>query len=563
MSLLRCLVRSFHCLRRPALPAASHVSWRLTLRRTCSSLYDERNFVEDEKDTDEGSEDEAAQEEEEEEDADLDDEEYEQFVPRNLRLSGSPHNLLVIQPKVKYGPANKKLYERTTPELQLEEACTLVHSLDGWKVVESLIIGTSSPTRRLVFGPGTNDMLREHIKRKKVISGVFYSVNTLIGWKQGELEDMLQVPVFDRFSIVLHIFKERAKTRESRLQLALAELPYVKTRLREAAQQRRQDISGAGGWFGSGNTFYERRIDIMKERERKIKRKIAELKVKRQVARNQRQKLKIPTIAVVGYTNCGKTSLIKSLTGSTRLVPLDKLFATLDVRLFPGRLPRVHHVLYIDTIGFISDIPTDLIESFKTTLEEVNLADLIIHVQDVSHPDLKNQRQTVHATLKEMAVSQKLLATMAEVGNKVDKVQAAAEGAGGGGEEERESDWKVDLLISATEQTNLPALKDEVEKRLLINMGCFLGRVRVATGGDEYSWLLRNAIVLSTQVDDSHHNFVFMDVRFTEAVAGKFRRLFGSSSFVRQREAGSPRRSSALVAGDEHDNSCSDSGNHA
>jgi GTP-binding protein HflX len=380
-----------------------------------------------------------------------------------------------------------------------------------------------------VFGEGVNDEIENYIKRKKAISAVFYSVNMLYGWAQAELEDKFQVPVFDRFSLVLHIFKERAKTKEARLQLALAELPYVRTRIREAAKGGKDTFTVTGN-FGTDHTWLEKRIAILKEREKKLKRMIEKLKVQRQVSRTQRLRNKIPTVAVVGYTNCGKSSLIKALTGSKSLIPMDKLFATVDVRLYPGRLDRIHNVYYIDTIGFISDIPTDLIESFKVTLEEVNLADLIIHVQDVSHPDLKNQRQTVYSTLKDMGINDKLLVTMAEVGNKIDKLQHPEQ-------ECVQLAKSVDLMISATKETNLNALKHELEKRLLVNMGCFLSRVRILTGGEEYCWLLRNGIILSAEVDDSDQNYTFMDIRFTEAVAGKFRRLFGTSCFIRKRDS--------------------------
>lgn len=528
MSLVRVLCRSLAYVTRPAPPVVrTSCVWQNLLRKGYCSVSGK-----DWDDVEEGEEceyeDEDVDEEDEDEDVDLLDENYEQFVPRNLRLTNSPHNLLVIQPKVKYGHEKTKLMRRTTPELQLEEACTLVHSLEGWKVAHSVIIGTTSLNKRLVFGPGNNESIAEFVAQNKAVSGIFLSVNMMQGHKQGELEKIFGVPVFDRFSIVLQIFRERARTKEAKLQLALAEIPYVRSRLKEATRSGKEEIAGSRDWFGSGDAVLEDRIQILKDRERKIKRMIADLKVGRQVIRNQRQKKKIPTVAVVGYTNSGKTSLIKALTGSGRLLPQDKLFATVDVRLFAGRLQRLSHVLYIDTIGFISDIPSGLIESFKSTLEEVNLSDLIIHVQDVSHPDLKNQRVTVYATLKDMDVSKKLLTTMTEVGNKMDKLTDA--------DACREAEKSVDLMVSATQAVNLPDLKQEVEKRLLVNMGCFLSRVRVSNGGQEYMWLLRNAIIVDMHVDDADQNFVFMDLRLTEAVAGKFRRSFGTSCFIRKRD---------------------------
>lgn len=170
-----------------------------------------------------------------------------------------------------------------------------------------------------------------------------------------QLEKIFHVPVFDRYNIIMLILKRHAISKHSKLQVALAEVLYLQSR------QKKMDGSGIA---------YETRKLMLQKREQKIKKAIEKLRHDREQTRNKRKEKEFPVVAVVGYTNCGKTSLIKALTKDANLKPKDQLFATLDVTLHTGALPSTMQVLYVDTVGFISNVPTTLIQCFVVTLED-------------------------------------------------------------------------------------------------------------------------------------------------------------------------------------------------
>lgn len=180
-------------------------------------------------------------------------------------------------------------------------------------------------------------------------------MGTLKSVQREELEQIFQVPVYDRYNIVMLILKRHAISKHAKLQVALAEVLYVQSRL------KKMDTSGIP---------YETRKLMLQKREQKLKKAIEKFRSHREQARSKRKEMDYPIVAVVGYTNCGKTSIIKALTKDANLEPKDQLFATLDVTLHAGLLPSKMQVLYVDTVGFISDIPTTLIECFVVTLAD-------------------------------------------------------------------------------------------------------------------------------------------------------------------------------------------------
>jgi len=180
-------------------------------------------------------------------------------------------------------------------------------------------------------------------------------------------------------------------------------------------------------------------------------------------------KVQIPSVAIIGYTNCGKTSLIKALTHDSKLVPEDRLFATLDVSVHMVNLPSNLKVLLIDTIGFITAIPTTLVHSFRSTLSEICSADLLVHVTDCSHPDWKSQVETVQDTLRQINVPEKLIASMIEVSNKVDKLDKQLQA--NLVQENRH-------LISATSRIGLDELKSVIEKAIVANTDRLMFSIR-------------------------------------------------------------------------------------
>lgn len=200
------------------------------------------------------------------------------------------------------------------------------------------------------------------------ISAVFVSVSKLSQAQKVHLEFVFGVPVMDRFSIVIQILNAHATSREAKLQIALAEMPYIWHQL------------GTEDSALSRSKLTDSQRMMLRTRERRIKNELEHIREHRKKVRTRRLNKEYPVVAVVGYTNAGKTSLIKALTNQEKLEPKNKLFATLDVTAHAGRLPCNLQVIYIDTIGFMSDIPTDLIECFITTLEDAMMAVSIFYV---------------------------------------------------------------------------------------------------------------------------------------------------------------------------------------
>ncbi|XP_070565602.1 putative GTP-binding protein 6 [Ptychodera flava] len=426
------------------------------------------------------------------------------------------HRVFVVQPNVKWGPKKQKF---TTGELQLQEAIALVRTLKNWTVVEAVAISLKKPDGRFVFGKGNFASLTEQIKSRPDVTAVFMSVEMLTGLRHKMLEDTWGVKVFDRYTIVLNIFKEHAVTKEAKLQIALAEIPYLRSRLKGMVADMDQQ-SGAQQYIGgSGETLMERQKRLLYERETKIKKRLSRLKKRRELLRSARKKRKFPTVSVVGYTNSGKTTLIKALTGDTDLQPEDKLFATLDVTSHAGTLPSHMTVIYVDTVGFISVLPHSLIDAFSATLEDVILSDLIIHICDVSHPDFMAQKHNVHRVLSDLGLPENLKENMLEVGNKIDLLERPVS----------DVQDSCSTMVSALNGTGLQQLQEEIQARLLKVTDTVLKTVKIPMNGPHLSWLYKEAAVQSSEVtEDEEH--LLVDVLMSGAAYGKFKSRFGDLS---------------------------------
>ncbi|XP_041597005.1 putative GTP-binding protein 6 isoform X3 [Vulpes lagopus] len=310
-----------------------------------------------------------AGEQEEEDPGDAEQEEEEEALLRTEPLLPlGTQRVCLIHPEVKRGPEKPKL---TRAEWQVAEAEALVHTLDGWSVVESMVVPSKSPDGKLIFGKGTLEHLTEKIRGTPEITAVFLNVERLAAPTKKELEAAWGVQVCDRFTVVLHIFRCNARTKEARLQVALAELPLLRSRLKTSMAL--PDGRGRGSRYimGSGESFVQVQQRLLKDQEMKIRKALERLRNKRRLLGRQRRRQEFPVISVVGYTNCGKTTLIKALTGDDAVQPRDQLFATLDITAHAGWLPSRVAVIYMDTIGFLSQLPHSLIESFSATLEDV------------------------------------------------------------------------------------------------------------------------------------------------------------------------------------------------
>ncbi|XP_066996842.2 putative GTP-binding protein 6 isoform X2 [Anabrus simplex] len=399
------------------------------------------------------------------------DTEYEDLARQWLRLSSVGHQLLVIQPYIKWGAGKK---HNTTPELQLAEAVALANSIPKWAVVDKMVISMKSFEKKTFFGSGNYEMLKEKIRKDKSVTAVFISTQMLRGMQH-------------------------------------------RSRLRDVEAGSLDKRGGTGGAIGGpGETYLEIQKRSLTARENKLKQMLLKLREQRDLLRNKRKKLEYPVVAVVGYTNAGKTSLIRALTGNLELKPEDKLFATLDVTMHLGSLPCSLKLLYVDTIGFISDIPTHLIESFVATLEDAVLADVILHVRDISHPDTIAQADNVMTTLQGLNLSPEILQNIVVAGNKADLVS--------------DGTWVSDnnyIPVSATQHTGLDQLVKVIEETVLKVTGRHCIVIRVPMGGPESRWLYKQAAVTEAVADPGDNQYLLMKVVISEAQLSKFRSYFG------------------------------------
>lgn len=447
----------------------------------------------------------------------LGDAEFNESVRQFCSIPDAGHRLFVIQP-VERSPKSKQL---STGALQLEEAEALVKSIPNWTVVKSELLNVSHINSQYIFGSGQFQTLTEQISRAPGVSAVFVAVDHLNKMQLKNLQRKWGLPVLDRYSVVIQIFKAHAKTHAAKLQVALAEVPFLRSRLEEM-QAGMFDNQTGGAQFvgGSGDHYLTARSVFLQRRERKIRKALAALKKQRCMLREHRLRKEIPTVAVVGYTNSGKTTLIRALTGDESLVPCNQLFATLDVTVHAGHLPNTMLALYVDTVGFISNIPTHLINAFSATLEDAMAADLILHVRDISHPNTTAQKHNVVNTIHRMLTDVQR-DTMVEVCNKVDLLQNSDSTS-----TSCTSPEKNVFCVSAVTGEGLDLLRLEIQRRLLTNMGFLQKRLKIPLAGPHLSWLYKMATVISTETDSDTESLI-VDVAISLANYSKFQAKFG------------------------------------
>ena len=285
----------------------------------------------------------------------------------------------------------------------------------GAQVVETIVQRLDKPTAPFYIGKGKAEEVRQHCREQGVTSVIF---DDELSPAQGRnLEGLTHRKVLDRTQLILDIFAQRARSREGRLQIELAQLQYLLPRLTGMWSHLSRQ-SGGIGTRGPGETQLEVDRRRVQERIARLERDLREVRKHRTVQREGRLRRNWPVASLVGYTNAGKSSLLNRLTNAG-VLSADKLFATLDPTTRQLVLPNRQKVLLTDTVGFIRKLPHTVIESFKATLEEIQLADLLIHVVDLSHPDYHEQMHAVEATVAELGAEQKQ--TMI-VFNKIDAI---------------------------------------------------------------------------------------------------------------------------------------------
>ena len=321
----------------------------------------------------------------------------------------------VIHPDIKSDP------DRRVPEAALAEAVALAAALPDIAVVGSETVRLARIHPGMLFGSGKIEELKTRLAEAEV---ELVLVDGHVGpVQQRNLEKAWKVKLLDRTGLILEIFGDRARTREGVLQVEMAALTYQRSRLVRAWTHLERQRGGFGFVGGPGETQQEADRRAIDDHLVRLKKALEKVVKTRTLHRAARAKVPFPIVALVGYTNAGKSTLFNRLTGADVLVK-DMLFATLDPTMRRVVLPSGDEVILSDTVGFISNLPTELVASFRATLEEVLDADLILHIRDISHPDSAAQARDVAKILTDLGIAE--AAPQIEVWNKIDMVGGEA-----------------------------------------------------------------------------------------------------------------------------------------